>query len=305
MWRIIVNRLAFGAAIVLLITIVVFGLSRAAGDPRNIYLDEYATPEAWDAWGERMGLDKPLYVQYGVWLWDVLQGDFGESLYYNIPSIRLVGERVPNTVQLGGVAFGVAILIGIPMGVISAVKRGSIVDYGVRGFALLGQSVPVFWIGIMMILVFSLQLGWLPSSRNEGWNHFIMPAIALGWLPAAGLMRITRGAMLNVLDSEYIKLARAKGVSYGKIVWIHGFRNAIIPPLTVAALIFAAFLTGTVVVETVFAWPGVGRLAVQSIKNNDFPVLSAIVILFSSFYILLNLIVDLLYAQLDPRIRLD
>ena len=243
MWRIIVNRLAFGVAIVLLITIVVFGLSRAAGDPRNIYLDEYATPEAWDAWGERMGLDKPLYVQYGVWLWDVLQGDFGESLYYNIPSIRLVGERVPNTVQLGGVAFGVAILIGIPMGVISAVRRGTIVDYAVRGFALLGQSVPVFWIALMMILVFSLQLGWLPSSRNEGWNHFIMPAIALGWLPAAGLMRITRGAMLNILDSEYIKLARAKGVNSGSIVWVHGFRNAIIPPLTVAALIFAAFLT--------------------------------------------------------------
>ena len=184
-------------------------------------------------------------------------------------------------------------------------QRGSIVDYAVRGFALLGQSVPVFWIGIMMILVFSATLGWLPSSRNEGWNHFIMPAIALGWLPAAGLMRITRGAMLNILDSEYIKLARAKGVTAGKIVWVHGFRNAIIPPLTVAALIFAAFLTGTVVVETVFAWPGVGRLAVQSIKNNDFPVLSAIVILFSSFYIILNLIVDLLYALFDPRIRLD
>ncbi|MYA60478.1 MAG: ABC transporter permease [Chloroflexi bacterium] len=305
MWRIIVNRLAFGAAIVLLITIVVFGLSRAAGDPRNIYLDEYATPEAWDAWGERMGLDKPLYVQYAVWLWDALRGDFGESLYYDVPSIRLVRERVPNTVQLGGVAFGVAILIGVPMGVISAVRRGTIIDYAVRGFALLGQSVPVFWIALMMILIFSLQLGWLPSSRNEGWNHFIMPAIALGWLPAAGLMRITRGAMLNILDSEYIKLARAKGVNSGRIVWVHGFRNAIIPPLTVAALIFAAFLTGTVVIETVFAWPGVGRLAVQSIKNNDFPVLSAIVILFSSFYIILNLVVDLLYAAFDPRIRLD
>lgn len=305
MLKLIANRLLWGVAVSLLISVVIFGLSRAAGDPRNIYLDEYATPEAWDAWGERMGLNRPLVVQYFVWLGQVLRGDFGQSLYYDVPSIRLVMERLPNTLQLGGAAFLVSILIGIPLGIVSAVSRGSFIDYIARGFALLGQALPVFWIGLMMILIFAAQLQWLPSSRKEGWDHFIMPAIALGWLPAAGLLRITRGAMLNILDSEYVKLARAKGVSRVRIIWIHAFRNAIIAPLTLAALILAAFLTGTVVVETVFAWPGVGRLAVQSIKNNDFPVLSAIVLLFAGFYIFINLIVDLLYARIDPRIRVS
>lgn len=305
MLKLVANRLIWGVAVVLLISVVIFGLSRAAGDPRNIYLDEYATPEAWDAWGERMGLNRPLAVQYVVWLGQVLRGDFGQSLYYDVPSIRLVSERLPNTLQLGAAAFVVSVLIGVPLGVVSAVARGSFVDYVARGFALLGQALPVFWIGLMMILIFAAQLQWLPSSRKEGWDHFIMPAVALGWLPAAGLMRITRGAMLNILDSEYVKLARAKGVSRVHVIWVHAFRNAIIAPLTLAALILAAFLTGTVVVETVFAWPGVGRLAVQSIKNNDFPVLSAIVLLFAAFYIFINLVVDLLYSRLDPRIRVS
>lgn len=305
MLKLVANRVLWGIAVALLISVVIFGLSRAAGDPRNIYLDEYATPEAWDAWGERMGLNRPLVVQYFVWLGQVVRGDFGQSLYYDVPSIRLVMERLPNTLQLGAAAFIVSIVIGIPLGIVSAVSRGSFIDYVARGFALLGQALPVFWIGLMMILIFAAQLQWLPSSRKEGWDHFIMPAIALGWLPAAGLLRITRGAMLNILDSEYVKLARAKGVSRIRIIWIHAFRNAIIAPLTLAALILAAFLTGTVVVETVFAWPGVGRLAVQSIKNNDFPVLSAIVLLFAGFYIFINLVVDLLYARIDPRIRVS
>ena len=305
MLKLVANRVLWGIAVALLISVVIFGLSRAAGDPRNIYLDEYATPEAWDAWGERMGLNRPLVVQYFVWLGQVVRGDFGQSLYYDVPSIRLVMERLPNTLQLGAAAFIVSIVIGIPLGIVSAVSRGSFVDYIARGFALLGQALPVFWIGLMMILIFAAQLQWLPSSRKEGWDHFIMPAIALGWLPAAGLLRITRGAMLNILDSEYVKLARAKGVSRLRIIWIHAFRNAIIAPLTLAALILAAFLTGTVVVETVFAWPGVGRLAVQSIKNNDFPVISAIVLLFAGFYIFINLVVDLLYARIDPRIRVS
>lgn len=307
MLKLIGYRLLYGVVIMLLISVVIFGLSRAHGDPRNIYLDEYATPEAWDAWGERMGLNRPLPVQYIVWLGEILRLDFGESLYYDVPSIRLIRERLPNTLQLGSIAFLIALVIGIPSGILSALRRGTISDYSARTFALLGQSLPVFWIGIMMILIFVERLQWLPIVRSEELDLriFILPAIALGWLPAAGLLRITRGAMLNILDSEYIKLARAKGVVNARIVWVHAFRNAVIPPLTVAALILAAFLTGTVVVETVFAWPGVGRLAVQSIKNNDFPVLSSIVLMFAAFYIFINLIVDLLYAQLDPRIRIS
>ncbi len=307
MLKLIGYRLLYGVLVVALISVVIFALSRAHGDPRNIYLDEYATPEAWDAWGVRMGLDKPLYVQYLVWIRNALQLDFGQSLYYDVPSSRLITERVPNSLQLGGVAFLVALLIGIPLGVFSAIKRGTFSDYVARTFALTGQSLPVFWIGIMMILIFVEKLQWLPIVRNEEMDYrlLILPAVALGWLPAAGLLRITRGAMLNILDSEYIKLARAKGVANNKIIWTHAFRNALIPPLTVAALILAAFLTGSVVVETVFGWPGVGGLAVESIKNNDFPVLSSIVLMFGGFYILLNLLVDVLYAQLDPRIRIS
>ena len=307
MLKLIGYRLLYGVLVVALISVVIFALSRAHGDPRNIYLDEYATPEAWDAWGVRMGLDKPLYVQYLVWIRNALQLDFGQSLYYDVPSSRLITERVPNSLQLGGVAFLVAMLIGIPLGVFSAIKRGTFSDYVARTFALTGQSLPVFWIGIMMILIFVEKLQWLPIVRNEEMDYrlLILPAVALGWLPAAGLLRITRGAMLNILDSEYIKLARAKGVANNKIIWTHAFRNALIPPLTVAALILAAFLTGSVVVETVFGWPGVGGLAVESIKNNDFPVLSSIVLMFGGFYILLNLLVDVLYAQLDPRIRIS
>ncbi len=307
MLKLVGYRILYGVLIVALISVVIFALSRAHGDPRNIYLDEYATPEAWDAWGERMGLNEPLYVQYLVWIWDALQFDFGQSLYYDVPSIRLITERVPNSLQLGGIAFLVALIIGIPLGIFSALKRGTFADYVARTFALFGQSLPVFWIGIMMILIFVEKLQWLPIVRGEEMDYrlLILPAAALGWLPAAGLLRITRGAMLNILDSEYIKLARAKGVANNRVIWYHAFRNALIPPLTVAALILAAFLTGSVVVETVFGWPGVGGLAVESIKNNDFPVLSSIVLMFGAFYILINLIVDVLYAQLDPRIRIS
>lgn len=304
MTRFIVRRLAFGLVVVWLISIVVFSLSRAAGDPRNLYLTEYVTKEQWDAWGRQMGLDRPLPVQYAVWLGKAITGDFGTSLKHKRDPLGVIGERLPATLQLGAAAFLVAITIGIPFGVVSAIMRGSALDYAARVFALLGQAMPVFWLGIMLILIFAVELHWFPTSRRGGINHFVLPTLALGWLPAASLLRITRSAMLNVLDSEFIKLARAKGCTPQVVIWKHAFRNALIAPLTLSALILASFLSGAVVIETVFAWPGVGSMAIGAINSNDFPLISAVVMMFASFYIVLNLLVDLAYARIDPRIRL-
>ena len=289
----------------LLISIFVFSLSRASGDPRNLYLDEYATDEMYEAWGIKLGLDKPLYIQYLTWLRDVMRADFGESLYHNREPYDLIKERLPATVSLAAIAFCWAILVGVPLGVLSAVKRGTFVDYFARGFALLGQAMPVFWVALMSILIFSVELGWLPTSRKSGLDSYIMPALCLGWLPAAALLRITRGSMLEILDGEFIKLARAKGVSPIGVIWKHAFRNALIAPVTMAAIIIASFLTGTVVIEAVFAWPGLGGLSIDAIKNNDFPMMSAIILLFGVFYLAANMLVDLLYMVLDPRVRVE
>ena len=278
-------------------------MSRVAGDPRNLYLDEQVSQETYEKWGEDLGLDKPVIIQYFIWAGKALQGDFGRSLFYKVNALEVVLERVPATIQLGTVAFVISMLIGIPLGVVSAVTRGSTVDLFARGFALFGQALPVFWIGIMLILIFAVQLHWFPTSRRDGLDHFVLPTIALGWAPAAILVRITRSAMLEVLDSEYIKLARAKGVTSNRVIWVHALRNALIPPLTVAGLILAGFLTGTVVIEAVFAWPGLGALAVSAIFNNDFPVMTAVVMLFAGLQLGITLIVDLTYMLIDPRIR--
>tara|TARA_B100000700_G_C15049450_1_gene859532 strand:+ start:2363 stop:3175 length:813 start_codon:yes stop_codon:yes gene_type:complete len=270
-----------------------------------VYLDEYATDEMYEAWGVKLGLDKPLYIQYLTWLGDVVRADFGESLYHNRPPYDLIKERLPATISLAAIAFCWALLVGIPLGVLSAVKRGTFADYFARGFALLGQAMPVFWVALMAILIFAVELGWLPTSRRGGLNSYIMPALCLGWLPAAALLRITRGSMLEILDGEFIKLARAKGVSPTVVIWKHAFRNALIAPVTLAAIIIASFLTGTVVIEAVFAWPGLGGLSIDAIKNNDFPMMAAIILMFGVFYLLANMLVDLLYMVLDPRVRVE
>lgn len=305
MVKFFVRRISFAALVLLLISVFVFSLSRASGDPRNVYLDEYATDEMYEAWGVKLGLDKPLYIQYLTWLGDVVRADFGESLYHNRPPYDLIKERLPATISLAAIAFCWALLVGIPLGVLSAVKRGTLADYFARGFALLGQAMPVFWVALMAILIFAVELGWLPTSRRGGLNSYIMPALCLGWLPAAALLRITRGSMLEILDGEFIKLARAKGVSPTVVIWKHAFRNALIAPVTLAAIIIASFLTGTVVIEAVFAWPGLGGLSIDAIKNNDFPMMAAIILLFGVFYLLANMLVDLLYMVLDPRVRLE
>lgn len=301
----LVRRFFYGIAVVIIVTLIVFFLSRASGDPRTFFMNEYTTKEQWDAWGREWGLDKPVIEQYFLWLGRAMTGNLGKSLRENRPVLDVVMERVPATVQLAAGAFIFALLLGLPFGVLSAVWRGSWLDYFGRTIALFGQALPPFWLGIMLILIFAVQLEWLPTSRREGIPHYVLPSITLGWLTAAGLLRLVRSAMLEVLDSEYVKMARAKGVGSNSIIWKHAFRNALIAPLTYTALVFVAFLTGAVVTETVFSWPGLGLLAVTSVNNLDLAVLSGVVLFLTLLYVVVNFITDVLYAVIDPRIRLE
>jgi len=310
------RRFAYMVFTLFAATVIVFGLSRMTGDPRLLYAKPGGygiTPEQYEALGKKLGLDKPLVVQYFMWLGRTLKGDLGETLLDEAPVIQVVGEKFPNTLQLALAAILYAVLVGLPLGVVSAIKRGTVWDYIARSYALLGMALPQFWIGLMAILVVSVHLDWLPSgSRSlsgafplswENLKYFIMPALILGWLPAASFMRITRSAMLEILDSESIKFARAKGVRERTVIWKHAFKNSLIPPLTMVAITLAGFLGGAVVVEQVFSWPGIGRLALQSIYNNDFPVLTACVLLFAILFAVTSFLADIGYAYVDPRIR--
>lgn len=306
----LLRRLLYGVAAVLGGTLIVFGLSRASGiDPRFLYFPEasYGTStEQWDRLGRELNLDKPFPVQYALWLGGVLRGDLGESLTSRRPVREMLRQRFPHTLRLASVAWLFGTAVGVPLGVLSAVKRGTPWDYFGRGFALLGQTLPTFWTGIMAILLFSVQLRWLPSGTpGEGFaiSHYVLPAVVLGWLPAAGYMRLTRTSMLEVLDSEFVKLARAKGVASWKVMWKHAFRNSMLAPLTFSALLFVGFITGTVVTETIFSWPGVGRLAADAVFGNDFPVLAGAMLIFVVLYVAITLFLDVAYAFVDPRIR--
>ena len=307
MQRLILRKLAAIVVVLFGLTLLVFSLSHATGDPRYLYMTQYTrtTSEAWEAQGKAMGLDKPLVVQYVIWVWNAVRGDFGNSVYYQRNSLDMILEALPATLQLSGISFLFAIALGMPLGVRSAVKRSTVWDYIGRSFALLGQSVPPFWIAIVLVLIFSVQLHWLPTSRRGDWTHYVLPVVTLGWLPAAGLLRLTRSSMLEVLDSEYVKLAKAKGVGSLNIIWKHAFRNALIAPLTFTMILLAGFMTGTVVVETVFAWPGIGRLAVNAALNTDFPLVTGLALVFGVVFLVASLLADILYGILDPRIRYE
>ncbi len=309
----IIRRLIFTFFAVIVATLIVFTLSRLQGDPRAVMLNVgYVSPEQWEAWGDRFHLDKPLVVQYAIWIGKgFFQGDFGESLKTGKPVMEMIRGFAPASLQLGSAATLFVLVTGIPLGVLAAVKRGSIWDVIGRTFAVFGQALPPFWLGIMLILIFTVNLDWLPSgTRGHGAEgifeiakFYVMPAITLGWLASAGLLRLFRSAMLEVLDSEYIKLARAKGVGSRSVIWKHAFRNSLIPPLTFSILILAGFISGTVVTETVFAWPGLGLMTYTAIINNDFPIMTGAVLVFTIVTVTALFIIDILYAFIDPRIR--
>ena len=316
MQRFIIRRLIYMVVTMIAATLLVFTLSRIVGDPRLLYVQEGGyglSQEAWDDLGRKLHLQYPVIVQYGFWLADALRADLGESMLDRKPVAEIIWEAFPNTLQMALGGWIVATVIGVPLGVLSAVKRGSIWDYIGRTVALTGQTLPVFWIGIMGILIFAvairdtpfaafaLPVGGKPDQFSI--KHFILPCITLGWFPAAGYLRLTRSAMLDVMDSEYIKLARAKGVNSTMVLWKHAFRNAILAPLTFSSLILAGFITGAIVTETVFSWPGLGRLAFTAVDDNDFPLMVGLVLVFTGMFLVVNMITDLLYAYVDPRIR--
>lgn len=303
MQRFLAIRLLQSLAALFFISLIAFSLASLSGSPVDSLLPEDATAEHAALMIERWGLDRPLYVQYLTFVGNALQGDFGESLKWRgYTAIGIVMDRFPATLQLGLFAIVVSVVIAVPLGVLTAVRRDTAFDSAGNVVALLGQSLPPFWIGLVLIWVFAVYLGWLPTSGYGGLSHMIMPAVAIGWFQVAAVMRLTRSSMLEVLDSEYIKLARVKGVPEWKIIWKHALRNAAIVPLTYFGVIASSILTGQVVVETVFAWPGTGMLAIEAIQGRDFPVVRTIVLFFATIFIVANFLVDVLYAYLDPRI---
>ena len=286
------------------ITIIVFGLSHLTGSPVDALLPDDASPEQIENLIRHWGLDRPYHEQYLAFLGNALQGDFGESLKWRGQSaLEVVLQRLPATLELGGLAILISVVVALPLGVISAVRKGTAIDAGANIIALLGQSLPTFWLGIILIWIFAVGLGWLPTSGYGGFSYMILPAIAMAWFQIAALTRLTRSAMLEVLDAEYVKLARLKGVPEWKIIWKHALRNAAIVPLTYFGVLAGSILTGSVVIETVFAWPGTGWLAIEAIRGRDFPVVQTVVLVFAVVYLGLNFIVDVLYAYVDPRIR--
>ena len=305
MQRFLVRRVIITFITLLAVSLIIFIMARASGDPRTLMLSELSTGDVdqWEELGEKLGLNKPYYQQYGIFLRDMLTGNFGKSIKENREAADIIWERLIATFQLGMAAFAFSLIVGIPLGILSSVNRGGILDNIGKAVALIGQSAPPFWIGIMLIFFFAVQLGWVPPSGRDDWKGIILPAVTLGWFFVAANMRLVRSAMLDVLDSEYIKLARAKGVSSKAIIWKHALRNALIPPLTFAGVTMGSLVAGSLTTEVVFAWPGLGRLAVTAMLASDYPVLQGVVITYTLLYVGAAFLVDVMYAYIDPRIR--
>jgi peptide/nickel transport system permease protein len=285
------------------VTVIVFSLSRISGDPVQLMASPESTEEDLEQLRVVLGLDRPLYIQYGTYIWGVVRGDFGRSLRWNVPCLDLFLERFPNTLKLASAGMAFAIFVGLPVGVWSAVKVGGWFDRFGKVFALMGQALPNFWLALMLILVFSVILGILPTSGMGGWKHMLMPTLTLGWYITASIVRLSRSSMLDVLDMEYIKMSRILGTPASRVIMRDAFKNALPPVLTMSTISFVFLLNGTVITETVFNWPGVGRLVVDAIFTRDFPVVQTCVLISSSLFIVANLLVDIAYSYLDPRIR--
>ena len=303
MQRYILKRLVQSALSLLAVTVIVFMLVRLSGDPAVLMAPPDAAPAEIQEMRVKMGLTKPIYIQYGNFIADIARGNFGQSFKWDKPCLDVWMERFPNTMILAGAAMFFTLLIGLPVGILSAVKVDSWFDRFGKIFALMGQSLPVFWVGLMLMIIFAVFLGWLPTSGMGSWKHLLMPAFTLGWAFMAAIVRLTRSSMLDALDHDYIKMARIKGVSKYGVVMKHALKNALIPIITMGALNFVFMLNGTVITETVFNWPGIGRLVVEAIFARDFPLVQCCVLIGAFFFIFVNLFVDILYAYIDPRIR--
>ena len=297
------SRLLQAILTLLLTSVIVFVLARTSGNPVDLVLPVEASSAERQAYIARHGLDRPLPVQYGAFLSGALRGDFGLSLRTRRLAAELVFGRLGRTLTLATAGLLVALFVSVPIGVLSATAPGGAWDRVGQGFALLGQSVPAFWLAIVLILVFSVHLGWLPSSGVGSWRHYVMPAVVLGWSISAGIVRLLRSGMIEALGQEYIKLARAKGLSEGSVVWKHALRNALLPVLTFIGFMYGVIIASAVVVEVVFGWPGLGHLAYESTLWRDFPVLQCAVLVYTAIIVTINFLVDLSYGFADPRVR--
>ncbi|MDI6025649.1 ABC transporter permease [Corticibacterium sp. UT-5YL-CI-8] len=299
----VASRLLYALAVVFGVSVAVFFLIRIGGDPSALFLPPEASLEQIAEFRHSMGFDRPVIVQYFEFLVRAVQGDFGQSLRYQQPAMQLVLERMPATLQLSGTALLLSLLIAVPLAITAATRRGTIIDRTGLVVSLIGQSFPTFWLAIMLILIFSEKLHWLPPSGRNGWQTLVMPSIALAAYSTAIITRLLRSSMIEVLQSDYVRTARGKGLAEGKIVFQHALRNAAIPTLTVIGLQVGALLGGAVITEEIFAYPGIGRLAIQAIANRDFTVIQAFVLLMAVLIVGINLAVDLCYGLLDPRLR--
>ena len=303
MQRYIIRRFFQSVLALLAISMLVFVMSRMTGDPVMLMLPDDASPEDMAQLRHALGLDRALPVQYWVFISKAAQGDFGRSIKGQMPVLEMLKDRLPHSLKLGAAALGIAVLLAFPLGVVAAVKKGTMLDTLANIVAVLGQSLPQFWVGIVLIQIFAVHLRWLPVAGVGSVWHYVLPAFTLGWFLVAGMMRLLRSSMLDVLGSEFVKLARIKGVPENTVIWKHALRNALIPVLTFGAIYLAILVTGAILVETVFAWPGIGQLIYQGIVFRDFPVVQAVVLLTAGIVIAVNLLVDIIYAYVDPRIR--
>ena len=303
MQRFILRRVVQSAVMLVVVALLVFALARLTGNPADLLLPEDTTREDRADLLKALGLDRPTHEQLGLFLVGAVRGDLGTSIRYRKPAVEVFFERLPNTLALVPLALVGAVGMAIPLGVLAAVYRGTLIDRGSNVLAVLGIATPSFWLGIVLIYVFSIQLGWLPSARMGGPLHYILPAITLGAFLVAGMMRLVRSSVLEVLESEFVKLARIKGLPRRVVIWKHCVRNALIPVVTLFGVFFALLVTGAIVTETVFAWPGVGRLTYEAVIFRDYPLLQAVILLKAVIVLTVNLGVDVLYAYIDPRVR--
>lgn len=303
MQRYVIKRVLQSLVTLVVLSIIVFCLTRFTGDPVVLMLPDDASHEDIMQLRRALGLDKPLPVQYWYFVSRAVQGDFGRSIKGQMPVMDLISDRLPNSIKLAAVSLVITLMLALPLGVMAAVKKGTSVDTLANVVAVLGQSLPQFWVGIVLIQLFAVHLRLLPVAGTGSLYHYILPGFTLGWFLVAGIMRLLRSSMLEVLDSEFVKLARIKGLSPRTVIWKHALKNALIPVLTFGAIYLAILITGAILVETVFAWPGIGQLVYQGIVYRDFPVVQAVVMLTALIVVTVNLLVDLAYAYIDPRIR--
>ena len=297
------KRLGLAILVALFVSAVAFALLRLSGDPALAIAGEGAREADIELVRKTYGLDRPLAVQYFDWLWTILRGDLGQSLYFRTDVRALIADKLPVTFTIGGLAILFALALSIPLGVLAAVFAGTSIDRAALAVAVVGQALPTFFFALVLMMLFSINLRWLPVSGSDTWLHFVMPTIALGYYVTPPIMRLVRAGMIEVLGSDYIRTARAKGLSGASVVFKHGLRNAVVPVVALAAVQLGYLLGGSIVIETIFALDGLGYLAYQSITHKDFPVTQAVLLLLSLVYVLLTLAADLLNAFLDPRIR--